>query len=149
MGKNTKILLGTILVIGGLITITGLTATIQTPLGPMPGVNLPLVLVGFIAIISGGILSIWGFSQRQKVTIPMFTTDTVHGKKIVRTLAMVESHSDPMLGAALAHSSTKKGLENEALKIGANAIVGIKTERLEHKGEVSYYMSGTAVVIED
>lgn len=150
MGKNTKILLGTVLAIVGLIlVIKGFTATTQTMFGPMPSVSLPLVLVGFIAMISGGILSIWGFSQRHKVTIPMFTTDTVTGKKIVKTLGMVESRSNPLLGAALANSSAKKGLENEALKIGANAIVGIKTERQQHKSGVTYYMSGTAVVIED
>ncbi len=136
MNKNVKILLGFAMAALGLLLI-------------FVTLNTLLIIVGAILTAVGGFLATWGFNERNQVKMPFYTTDTIPGKKIVKSLDAVQSQSNPLGGAGLAQSSAKKALEKEALKLGANAIVGYRTDRQQSKTQITYYMYGTAVIVED
>ncbi len=100
------------------------------------------------------------------------TTETIHGKKIVKHLGLVRGNTirarhlgrDIMAGLrnvvggevtdytkmmAEAREQAIDRMVEEAQKIGANAIVGVKfstTEMMQHAAEIMVY--GTAVVVE-
>jgi uncharacterized protein YbjQ (UPF0145 family) len=70
------------------------------------------------------------------------TTDTVPGKKVVKTIGVVEARrSHFVLNKA---KSAQKNLEKEAEKIGANAIIGFRIAKVS--GVAHAY--GTAVIVE-
>jgi hypothetical protein len=96
-------------------------------------------VLGGIAVIAGAAISTIGFNENNKTTIPFFTTESVSGKTIVRSLGTVEAQSNPLAGPGVAQSSAKKTLEKEAIKMGANAIVGFRTERNESESNLTYY----------
>jgi len=77
------------------------------------------------------------------------TTDTIPGKKIVKTIGAVQARNNPLLGAMFAASNARKNIEKEANKLGANAIVGLQTNRETHGRQITYYLTGTAVIVED
>lgn len=87
--------------------------------------------------------------------IIVVTTDNITGKKIVKTIGEVAARNNPLLGVAFAKSSADKQLKKSAYKMGANAVVGLQSQRetirLKHSGkqQITYYLSGTAVVVED
>lgn len=140
-----KTLMGVVLAILGIVLIFFIA----------PGtVDMSLMIVGWLAFIAGGILLTWGLYERQKKQIAeadvlVVTTEAVPGKKIVKTLGTVQARNNPFLGAALAEINARKNLVQEARKLGANAVVGVRTERQQHKEQITYYMYGTAVVLED
>ena len=100
------------------------------------------------------------------------TTETIHGKKIVKHLGLVRGNTirarhigrDVMAGLrnivggevtdytkmmAEAREQSIDRMIEEAQKLGANAIVGIRfstTEMMQHAAEIMVY--GTAVVVE-
>jgi uncharacterized protein YbjQ (UPF0145 family) len=100
------------------------------------------------------------------------TTETIHGKKIVKHLGLVRGNTirarhigrDIMAGLrnvvggevtdytkmmAEAREQSIDRMIEEAQKLGANAIVGVKfstTEMMQHAAEIMVY--GTAVVVE-
>lgn len=139
-----KILFGVILVILGAVLIF---------LVPTTG-NISLMVVGVVGLIAGGILLTWGLYEWQKKQIAeadvlVVTTETVSGKKIVKTLGAIQARNNPLFGAALAEINARKNLVREARKLGANAVVGVRTERQQHRKQITYYLYGTAVVLED
>lgn len=77
------------------------------------------------------------------------TTDTIPGKKIVKVLGEVHARNNPFAISLDPAENAKRYLEKEAEKLGANAIVGFRTERQERRRNVTYYAYGTAVVVED
>jgi uncharacterized protein YbjQ (UPF0145 family) len=82
-------------------------------------------------------------------TLLVVTTDTIPGKKITKTLGMVQARNNPLVGALFAASNAQKNLEKEATKLGANAIIGLQTQRQQNGRNIVYYLSGTAVFVED
>jgi uncharacterized protein YbjQ (UPF0145 family) len=100
------------------------------------------------------------------------TTETIHGKKIVKHLGLVRGNTirarhlgrDIMAGlrnvvggevtdyTKMMAESREQSIDRmieEAQKLGANAIVGVKfstTEMMQHAAEIMVY--GTAVVVE-
>jgi len=89
------------------------------------------------------------------------TTESIPGIKIVKLLGEVHARNNPFaLGLAPDMSeNAKKYLIKEAEKLGANAIVGFRTERQQYRSGVSrktrgkirfvYYSYGTAVIAEE
>ena len=69
------------------------------------------------------------------------TTDTIPGKKIVKMIGAIEARcSHFVLNEA---KSAQKNLEKKAEKLGANAIVGFRIEKIS--GVAHAY--GTAVIV--
>ncbi len=89
------------------------------------------------------------------------TTDLIPGKKIVNVLGEVHARNNP-LGLPLdVAENAKKHLIVQAEKLGANAIVGFRSERQQYRsgtslrykqtGKIRYFCHcyGTAVIIEN
>ena len=77
-------------------------------------------------------------------------TDTIPGKKIVKAIGPVYT-KPPLFGLALfSPERAQKNLEEQAEKLGANAIVGLKVEAEQRRrGRVQKYRAyGTAVIVE-
>jgi uncharacterized protein YbjQ (UPF0145 family) len=77
------------------------------------------------------------------------TTDEIPGKKIVKMFGEIHARNNPFAFTLDGAANAKKYLEKEAEKVGANAIVGVRTERQARKRTVTYYAYGTAVMVED
>lgn len=69
------------------------------------------------------------------------TTNDIPGKKISKTIGMVEIRGHVTRGKTHAHRKLKKA----AYKKGANAVVGVQST---HVGENRIF-TGTAVIVED
>lgn len=75
------------------------------------------------------------------------TTDTIPGKKIVKTLGIV--HTKVGFLAIISPEMAQGNLEKQAEKLGANAIVGLKIEAKQRRSHVQKYSAyGTAVIVE-
>lgn len=153
MTKST--LLGIVILIVGLMLLTrGYFGHSQS------------LVAGGIAFLLGAAIAVGGYvsgvqEKRQKeikeLDVMVVTTDTIPGKKIVRVLGLVHARNSALLSYRMAgrwleqatESDTRRNLLKEARALGANAIVGVKTERHEERGDVTYYMYGTAVIAED
>ena len=85
----------------------------------------------------------------KELDVMLVTSDTIPGKRIVKTLGAVQARNNPLLGPAVAEIDARKNLMKEAQKLGGNAVVGVRTERQSTKSGVTYYMYGTVVNIED
>lgn len=70
------------------------------------------------------------------------TTDTIPGKNIVRTIGALDVKCS--MFALKEFKSAQSNLEKKAEKLGANAIVGFKVEKVS--GVAHAY--GTAVIVE-
>ncbi len=144
-----KILVGIgLMIVGGVLFFLSFTTASFPSI-----VNAPLLIIGFIALAAGGILLTWGFHQRRtkeivESKVMVVTTDTIPGKRIVKTLGNVQAQNNPLLGAGVAEIDARRNLIKEAQKLGANAIVGLRSERRQHKSQITYYMYGTAVIVE-
>jgi len=70
------------------------------------------------------------------------TTDTIPGKKIVKTIGAVDARCSMFVRNEV--KSAQSNLEKKTKKLGANAIVGFKVEKVS--GVAHAY--GTAVIAE-
>ncbi len=77
------------------------------------------------------------------------TMETIPGKKIIKVLGVINARNNPLGFSLNMAKNAQKYLEKEAEKLGANAIVGFKTERQQRRRRVTYYVYGTAVIVED
>jgi len=77
------------------------------------------------------------------------TTDTIPGKKVVKVFGEVHARNNPFAFSLDGAANAKKYLEKEAEKLGANAIVGVRTERQAQRRTITYYAYGTAVLMEE
>lgn len=87
--------------------------------------------------------------QKEGKGIIISTTDTIPGKKIVKMLGPIHARNNPFAITLDMAENTQIYLEKEAEKLGANAIVGMKIERQQHKKRTTYFAYGTAVIVED
>jgi uncharacterized protein YbjQ (UPF0145 family)/uncharacterized membrane protein len=143
-------------VVGMILLVGGFRATYVDPFTGMrmPTVNAPLVFIGIMVMFAGGWITVVGIHRARKKEIDesgivAVTTDTIPGKKIVKVLGSVQARNNPLLGPEVAEIDARRNLIKEALKLGANAIIGMKIERQQTKRHITYYMYGTAVIIED
>lgn len=119
------------------------------------GAPLPLMIIGLVVTFLGGYFT-WTarIKARQEeikeLDVITVTTDTIPGKRIVKTLGLVEAHTAwNATDDVLAEMDARKNLMREARRLGANAIVGLKSERRGKGSNTRYYMHGTAVTAED
>ena len=77
------------------------------------------------------------------------TTETIPGKKIVKVLGAVHARNNPFAITMDMAKNAQQYLEKEAEKLGANAIVGFRTERQQQRRTIAYFAYGTAVIVED
>ena len=155
MNKRTLIGIG-ILIVGVILFVAASRATYVDPFTGirMPSVSIPLLIIGLVAMIAGGWITWAGIHKARETEIKQLdiiavTTDTIAGKKIVKTLGAVQARNNPLLGVGVAEIDSRRNLMKEARKLGANAITGMKTERQQTKSGITYYMYGTAVIVED
>ena len=148
-------------VVGIIVLVAGLMLLMRGCAGH--GASL---VPGYFVVILGVAMAVAGYvtgvQQRRETEIKelgimVVTTDTIPGKKIVKTLGQVRARNSALLSHQMAgwsleqatESDARRNLMKEAQALGANAIVGAKTERHESKGDVTYYVYGTAVIAED
>ena len=68
----------------------------------------------------------------------------------MKTFGLVEARTGwSSTDDVLAERDARKNLMQEARRLGANAIVGLKSERRGKGSNTRYYMHGTAVTAED
>jgi uncharacterized protein YbjQ (UPF0145 family) len=77
------------------------------------------------------------------------STDTIPGKRIVKVLGAIQARNNPFAFTFNMAKNAQENLEKEARKLGANAIVGFRMERQQHRRRVTYFAYGTAVIVED
>ena len=87
--------------------------------------------------------------QKEGKGIIISTTDTIPEKKIVKMLGSIQARNNPFAITLDMSENAQRNLEKEAEKIEANAIVGMKIERQQHKKSITYFAYGTAVIVED
>jgi len=117
----------------------------------------PLSVLGLIGLAVGGYFVYAGhMKERQKevqeLGVIIVTTDSIPGKKIVKTHGLVQASSGLQTGGgadSIAEIDARRDLMKEARRLGANAVIGMKTTRQLEGGGVTYNMYGTAVVAED
>lgn len=156
---NTRILIGIVVCIIGLVlVVSGFRSTEVDPWlrVEVPTVNVPLVVIGIIGMIGGGlIIAVGAIGAGQKeedeirqLDIVLVTTDSIPGRRIVTTLGPVQARNKPALGPGVVGIDARKDLSQKARKLGANAIVGLRIEREDTEGGGAYFVSGTAVITE-
>jgi uncharacterized protein YbjQ (UPF0145 family) len=162
-GSKLVFIIGTIISILGVIFAAVFPWTFQKEdpfMGPM-GPNTTFIWIGIPMVIIGGAIAFYGrykyTKEEEKERIDesrryeklVSTTDAIPGKKITKVLGEVHARNNPLATTLDGAENAKRNLEKEAKKLGANAIVGFRTERQQHKRNITYYAYGTAVIVED